>query len=178
MSEPLSNSLPLLQPAPPWRRLAAAVYDGLLLIALWMMAALLDVLVRDLLGLARHPSLFQVYLFSVGLLFFSAFWVHGGQTLGLRAWRLRVQRLDGSALRWPVAAVRYAVMLLGWGLALAPLLLQAPRLAALPAAGTLSAVGLSATLASLLLIALDPRRRAPCDWLSGTELVLLPPASR
>ena len=31
---------------------------------------------------------------------FCGFWTHGGQTLGLRAWHLRVVREDGAPLRW------------------------------------------------------------------------------
>ena len=29
-------------------------------------------------------------------MFFAWFWLHGGQTLGLRTWRMRLQRIDGS----------------------------------------------------------------------------------
>ena len=39
------NELPI--PAPLWRRFAAAIYDGLLLLALWMCGAFVDVLSRS-----------------------------------------------------------------------------------------------------------------------------------
>jgi len=43
--------------------------------------------------------------------FFCAFWVHGGQTLGMRAWRIRVVRDDGGTLTWRSAAARFAAAL-------------------------------------------------------------------
>jgi uncharacterized RDD family membrane protein YckC len=52
---------------------------------------------------------FPLCLFAVVVLFFAGFWAHGGQTLGMRAWRIRVVRDDGSALTWPRAAARLAL---------------------------------------------------------------------
>lgn len=135
----------LVQPAPLWRRLVAAVYDGLLLIALWMVAAMLDVLARGLLDLPQQRLGFQLLLFLVGLAFFGWFWTHGGQTLGMRAWRLQLRRDDGSALRWPTAAVRYGLAYLSW-----------------------------ISVAGMLWCLVDARRRALHDVLTGTEVVELP----
>jgi uncharacterized RDD family membrane protein YckC len=55
---------------------------------------------------------FPLCLIGVIALFFSGFWVHGGQTIGMRAWRIRVVRDDGSLLTWPRAAARFALGLL------------------------------------------------------------------
>jgi uncharacterized RDD family membrane protein YckC len=166
----------LALPSPLWRRLAAAVYDGLLLIAVIMVAALAEVLARNLLGYARDWSLLRAWLFLCGLGFFGWFWTHGGQTPGMRAWRLRVRRLDGAGLRWPVAAVRYAGMLAGWLLCLLPPLLLALPAQAVPpqdqayclpvALGALVLAGLG-----FVLLLADGRRRGPHDLLAGTEVV-------
>ncbi len=96
-----------MMPAPLWRRLAATVYDGLLLVALWMSAVLAEVLVTDALGISRSPEMTRLILASLGFGFFGWFWTHGGQTLGGRAWRLQVQRQDGLPLRWPEAMLRF-----------------------------------------------------------------------
>ncbi len=37
-------------------------------------------------------------MIGVIYLFFAYFWVHGGQTLGMRAWRFRLLRDDGEPL--------------------------------------------------------------------------------
>jgi uncharacterized RDD family membrane protein YckC len=54
------------------------------------------------------------------VLFYTWFWTHGGQTLGMRAWRIRVHRDDGAPLRWRDALLRFgaawlAVLPVGWG---------------------------------------------------------------
>lgn len=166
----------VLLPAPLWRRLAAAAYDGLLLIALWMVALLLDVVLRDLLALDREWHALRAYVFLVGYLFFGWFWTHGGQTLGMRAWRLQLRRQDGALPGWASAMARYAVMLAVWGISLAPLLLQLPRLSQWALTPTLTVAALSLSAAMLLAWRLDARRRAPQDWLSDSEIVLLPKA--
>lgn len=166
-------------PAALWRRLFAAVYDGLVLLGLSMAALLLEMIVREnLLGLGRNATVLQVLLFVVGLGFFGWFWVHGGQTLGMRAWRLQVRRLDGAPLRWPIAAVRYTVMIVTWGVVLQPTLLGLPRFAGHT---QLQAAALACALLALAIAALmhfEARRRAPCDWAAGTEVVLAPPHKR
>lgn len=162
-------------PAPLWRRIAAAGYDGLLLIAIWMVALLLDLVIRDLLGAPRDWTALRVYLFGVGLLFFGWFWTHGGQTLGMRVWRLRVERDDGRALSWITAMSRFAAMLAVWSVILIVPLSRLPHLRDLPHAGP---VALGCTLAAalgLLAMHLDRRRRSPHDWLSGAHVVQLPP---
>ncbi|MEW6167268.1 MAG: RDD family protein [Pseudomonadota bacterium] len=165
-----------MSPAPIWRRLAAAVYDGLLLIGLWMAALIIDTVVRDLLDLERGWAALRAYLFIVGLLFFGWFWTHGGQTLGMRAWRLQLRRGDGRPLRWLDAALRYALMLVVWGVVLAPAFLQLPRFASAPGAGTVTALASIVVAAGFIAMRLDPRRRGPQDWLSGTEVTQLPRA--
>ena len=171
MSDTLSETV---RPAPVWRRLSAALYDSLLLIALWMITSLLDVVIRDSIGLARNFAALQVLEFSIGLLFFGWFWTHGGQTLGMRVWRLRVRRLDGSALRWPVAAVRYSVMILTWIAVVVPAIMQSPQVASHVHAGKATVAALIVAIVAAVVIVLDNRKRALCDWAAGTEVVELP----
>ena len=98
------------------RRAGAALYDGLLLLALWLVATAAVLALRG--GEAVPPGTvwFELWLLGVAFAFHGWFWVHGGQTLGLRAWRLRVVRAGGAPLGWGDAARRFAAALL----ALAP----------------------------------------------------------
>jgi len=59
----------------------------------------------------EHP-LYGAYLLAVAFLYFGWCWTHGGQTLGLRAWGLRVTRSDGRPLDWRLSALRFAAALL------------------------------------------------------------------
>lgn len=98
-----------------WRRLAAALYDLLLLAALWMLITAAFLPFNGGEALASGSPLFQAYritLILVTVLFFTGFWLHGGQTLGMRAWHFKVVRNDGRPLHWPDSLKRAAGALL------------------------------------------------------------------
>jgi len=170
----------LILPAPLWRRLAASVYDGLLLIALWMVTLLLICLpLNSALGLKPGNAINRGLLLVVGLGFFVWFWTRGGQTLGMRAWRLQARRSDGALLRIPVAVVRSMAMLIFWGVVLTPaaasLIHRFTTLESLlPHVQTASIAAGLAVLLAIIAAQLDARRRLPQDWIAGSEVVLLP----
>ncbi|MFO1432341.1 MAG: RDD family protein [Candidatus Competibacteraceae bacterium] len=88
------------------RRLAAISYDSLLLLAVLFIATVLVLPLNG--GVAiRHNPFFSSYLFVVCFLFYGWFWTHGGQTLGMRAWKLRLQRRDGGVVTWWQALARF-----------------------------------------------------------------------
>jgi uncharacterized RDD family membrane protein YckC len=88
------------------RRMAAAVYDWLLVIALMM---IVSTPVIALLGDAIQPAnaTYRAAMLLVALGFFGGFWSHGGQTLGMKAWRLRLRRRDGSPVTLGRAGLRF-----------------------------------------------------------------------
>lgn len=90
------------------RRLAAACYDALLLGALWMTATLVIVAVRGGEPVPAGEPGYQFLLLLMAALFFITSWLRGGQTLGMRAWRLRVERESGEALDTRTGIVRFA----------------------------------------------------------------------
>lgn len=103
--EPAAQRFP--EPASLFKRAAAFCYDLLLLIGVIASFTLLAVLVRG--GAIAAGSLwFQLALLAIVAAFFCGFWTHGGQTLGMRAWRIRVMNQDGSPLSWARALARFA----------------------------------------------------------------------
>src|SRR5690242_345859 len=89
------------------RRLAAGVYDLLPLIALWMIGtALLMPLTHG--GIAPHTIWYQAYLLLIAFAYFGYSWTHGGQTIGGKAWRLKVVDEQGRSINWSRAALRFA----------------------------------------------------------------------
>ncbi len=108
---PVSTDYP---PATLLRRLGAMFYDSLLLFALLMLASAAALAVTQG-NLHMHSPVFRVWLFLVSFLFYAFFWVHGGQTLGMRAWKIRVQRLDdGRPITWLQAFLRFLVAIPSW----------------------------------------------------------------
>ena len=95
------------------RRLGAMAYDALLLLALLM---LLSYPYVWLTGGVRPgllvKTLYQLYLLAIGFFFYAGFWTHGGQTLGMRTWRMKLVRSDGGPITWAVALKRFGYALL------------------------------------------------------------------
>ncbi|WBA19212.1 RDD family protein [Salinivibrio kushneri] len=116
-----------------FRRLAAWLYDLLVVAALLMLAggAMMAVLaLAQVLGmsiapyqdisdfLTHHPivnPLYTAYLACVIGGFYGYFWCKAGQTLGMRAWRLKLQNTDGSNIRPTQAVIRLATACFGLG---------------------------------------------------------------
>jgi uncharacterized RDD family membrane protein YckC len=90
------------------RRAAAILYDWLLLFAVLMIATLPFVATREG-GVveANENSYLQVWLLFVIYVFFTFFWWKGGQTLGIRAWRMRVETADGTSPSFGRASLRF-----------------------------------------------------------------------
>ncbi|MCE8017864.1 RDD family protein [Halomonas sp. MCCC 1A17488] len=146
-------------PAGLGRRLGAMLYDALLVVAVWILIGVLHVVfVRQVLGLgaeevgagiAQRLSL-QLLLVMGAFLFFAFSWMRGGMTLGMQAWRLRVQTRSGHSITLRQSLVRYLVAWL-----------------------SLAAFGLG-----YLWVLFDTERRSWSDIASGTRVVVLPRASR
>lgn len=87
------------------RRAAAILYDLLLLFGILLLAVFALVFPYGvIIGEFPHQELWhrlflQLYLLGVVGLYYGYFWVRGGQTLGLRTWRMRLLREDGSLPR-------------------------------------------------------------------------------
>lgn len=90
-----------------FRRLAAASYDALLLGGLWMTATLVIVAVRGGEPIPPGNLGYQLLLLVIAALFYITSWRRGGQTLGMRPWRLKVVRQSGGPLDTRTALVRF-----------------------------------------------------------------------
>lgn len=109
-----------LKPASLWARVAALVYDLFPLIGLWMLVTALFLLAAHGGVDAAHPPFayrlaLRVALLAVTAFYFVVSWSRGGQTIGMRAWRVRVTGTDGAKLPWPRALLRFCVALLSLG---------------------------------------------------------------
>lgn len=98
------------------RRLAALLYDVLLVIALAVIPISLLMALRG--GEPVPPGEMRLLLLATAAAFFVGFWMYGGQTLGMRAWRLRVERQTGEPLSFRAGLLRFGIGLLTCGLGL------------------------------------------------------------
>ncbi|MGH8091001.1 MAG: RDD family protein [Rudaea sp.] len=101
-------------PAPLRLHLAAAAYDLLPLIGLWFVAAVLALAITGG-ALDTHmlagKFLVQGFALALSAAYFVVSWTRGGQTIGMRAWRLRVVGADGNRVPWSHAFLRFFVAL-------------------------------------------------------------------
>lgn len=99
------------------QRLLAMLYDGLLLFSVWFIASIPVIILATKAGWQNLPGFrlfLQLYLLLVAFLFFAWFWTHGGQTLGMRAWKLRLVTSENQAPGWRQCLVRYVASLISW----------------------------------------------------------------
>ena len=96
------------------RRLGAILYDSLLILALMFLATLPFIAIRD--GEPVNPGdlPYQLTLLGVTWLFFAGFWSFSGRTLGMQAWRLRVEDDSGNAPGLRAATVRFFSDIVSW----------------------------------------------------------------
>lgn len=81
------------------------LYDALLVIALLMIVTAFflpltggEAITSSSVG--GFEYLYRAVLLGLIVAFFGWFWTRKGQTVGMTAWRLRVERIDGSLLSW------------------------------------------------------------------------------
>lgn len=134
---------------------------GVVFIAVWLFSTLLQ---------QRHAlylrGALQEWLFLVVGIYFVWFWSHGGQTLAMKTWRIRLVTSDGKPVKIVRAIGRY---LLAWcwfmpGLALAWILGAKTWMMVL--------IPLANMVIWALTIYLDPHRQFLHDRLAGTRLVV------
>jgi uncharacterized RDD family membrane protein YckC len=98
------------------RRIAAGAYDGLLLLAVLFVAAFIFIFLFGSAVDAPRRYAFQGYLLAVMAAYFVWFWTHGGQTLAMRTWRIRLLTAGGAEVGIKVASMRFLLAFTGLAL--------------------------------------------------------------
>lgn len=136
------------------RHLVSMVYDALLVIALIFvvngLALGVAVQLSDGEQEVLNPQIGQALFVLCFVAFYSAFWLKDGQTLGMQAWRIKLVSLEGGDPTFSQALLRIAGAALSAG-----------------------CLGLG-----YIWKLFDRNKRYWHDYISGTELVLLPKSSR
>lgn len=155
------------------RRLACFVYEGVLLFGVVMIAGYLYSSLTQQRHALQGTHGLQAFLFLVLGIYFVWFWSRGGQTVAMRAWHIRLLRVDGRPVTQLRALGRYV---LSW-LWFVPALVAA-YLADLKTPGQIFGLLAVGVLAYAALARLHPRRQYWHDVVCGTQLVTWRPPKR
>ena len=82
--------------APLWRRLLAWIYDALVVLAILFVGSFVVLPLTGGNAVAAGNPLYQLWLLLLVAAYFLVSWRHGGQTLGMRAWRLQLADPGGQ----------------------------------------------------------------------------------
>jgi uncharacterized RDD family membrane protein YckC len=101
------------------RRVAALLYDSVLLAALLVVFTSGAVFLNHRVAVEPATAGAWAYLYRAGLLgviagYYLLNWTRSGQTLGMRAWHLRAVTPSGQPLGWKAAALRLSFGVLAW----------------------------------------------------------------
>lgn len=109
-----------------FKRLLSIIYDSFLLIAIcFIVAVTMSIFTTFIMNdgnaiTEAHPfylmnQIIMLFtIFTTGFLFYVWFWSHGGQTLGMKTWMLRLVAEDGTAIDKKQAAIRALAAVLSW----------------------------------------------------------------
>lgn len=95
------------------RRLAAMLYDALLVAALFFLATIPFIAVRggEPVEVGDNAA-YRVTLIIVVYVFFVGFWTRSGRTLGMQSWGLQLETANGEKPALATATVRFVAALL------------------------------------------------------------------
>ena len=148
------------------RRLAAFVYEGVLLFGVMMTAGFIYSSLTQQRHALQGKTGLQAFLFIVLAIYFGWFWSRGGQTVAMKAWHIRLVTTNGEPVSQARALLRY---LLAW-LWFVPALV-ASHTAKMQGSAAISGLVVVGVLAYACLIWLRPDRQFWHDAVCGTRLV-------
>ena len=96
------------------RRLAAILYDSLLLFALMALVTIPFIAMHGGEFVEPESPPHQMALFIVIYAFFVGFWSRKGRTLGMQSWGLQLQTMDGKIPAMSTASLRFFAAILSW----------------------------------------------------------------
>ena len=88
------------------------VYDFAIVISLLMLATMLAMLVGFSDRMAMKDPVYTAYLLSIWFIYLTWCWHKGGMTVGMRAWRVRIEDENGNRPSWGKSTIRFLAALL------------------------------------------------------------------
>lgn len=92
-----------------WRRMGGVLYEALAVIALWMLASAIITSIYGNASSGWARALLQEISVLIILTYFLWCWTHGGQTLAMKTWKIRVVTQKGYPLSLLQALKRFVL---------------------------------------------------------------------
>jgi uncharacterized RDD family membrane protein YckC len=148
------------------RRLAALVYEGILIFGVGMAATFAYSSLTQMRHALQGRAGLMAFLYAVCAVYFVWFWTHGGQTVATKTWHIQVVDIHGSPVTAVRAVARFVLSSVSWFLA-------APSIAQYAGLSTGGVAGVSAIwlLAYAAAARLNPGGQFWHDVVCGTRLV-------
>ncbi|NVJ49623.1 MAG: RDD family protein [Gammaproteobacteria bacterium] len=116
MTQDSAQRIVSVTPASPWKRFFAYFYDWLPAAGVFVLVFIIGLALANLILLntpanevsqllSNHP-LWWAYLGLGSSLYYLYCWQKGGQTVGMRTWRIKLVKADGRHLTWGESALR------------------------------------------------------------------------
>lgn len=153
------------------RRLAAFVYEGVLLFGVTMISGYLYSSLTQQRHALQGKAGLQAFMFVVLGIYFAWFWSRDGQTVAMKAWNIRLVMADGRPVSQARALVRYVLAWLWFMPALAT-----AYWADLHGPGAITTLLLAGVFTYAALTRLRPDRQFWHDAVCGTRLIDWRPA--
>ena len=104
--------MPSPKPASLFKRLLAIFYDLVLLATMFLVASAIAIVFNEHKAFASGNYIMPLWLIFVTSLYYCISWKSSGQTLGLKAWGLKLVKLDGSDFTWLEVITRFFISLI------------------------------------------------------------------
>ena len=102
-----------------FRRLLAIFYDTFLLTAILLVVAAIAMTINHGEPIEASDSFrpaYVIFMLSICYLYFAWFWIHGGQTLGMKTWQIQLQSINSNKITWKTSAIRFVCAIFSWGI--------------------------------------------------------------
>ena len=108
------NTLPNSNPVSLPRRVLVIIYDSILLAAVLIFTSLPIIIPFKITIEHTLYPLYIIYIYFIAFIFFAWNWTHGGQTLGLKTWKIKLIADSGKNVTWKQSFLRYIGSLICW----------------------------------------------------------------
>lgn len=99
-----------------FRRCFALLYDWLLIFSICIAATSVAVFFARGEAISAKNLFFKLYLLIVIAGYYIWFWLHGGQTTGMRAWKIKLTNVNDQPIKLQQAIIRVLLAIPSYGL--------------------------------------------------------------